>query len=143
MDLRRVGANGGYSGRAGKRPGMHVYAAARWRVHVVASHLPLDPLSVEAVPVCCCLMQGGAGRGARSREPSPAAGPGMAGAASGVPALDDYVPLDGDGNTRTMDSFAVRAGGGGGQAGVFSGLWFTLAAVAGTEEEAPATKLIR
>ncbi len=66
----------------------------------------------------------------------------MPAAGSGVPALDDYVPLDGDGNTRTMDSFAVRAGGGGG-AGVFSGLWFTLAAVAGTEEEAPATKLIR
>ncbi|KAG2445614.1 hypothetical protein HXX76_000224 [Chlamydomonas incerta] len=89
---------------------------------------------------------GGAGRGARSREPSPAAGPGLAVAASGVPALDDYVPLDGDGNTRTMDSFAVRVGnggGGGGPAGVFSGLWFTLAAVAGSEEEAPATKLVR
>ncbi|GFR43659.1 hypothetical protein Agub_g4765, partial [Astrephomene gubernaculifera] len=91
----------------------------------------------------------------RGRESSPApfasaaavataaAGPAAAPSCGGgrmVAPLDDYVPLEPDGGSRTLDSVSVR---GAGEPGVFSGLWFTLVAVAGTEEEAAATRLVR
>ncbi len=53
--------------------------------------------------------------------------------------LDDYVLLDPEANNRTMDSISFRNT----ASGVFAGLWFTLVAVAGTEDESTATKLVR
>ncbi|KXZ47467.1 hypothetical protein GPECTOR_35g905 [Gonium pectorale] len=92
----------------------------------------------------------GRGAGFRSREPSPVplAGPlpGAPAAAMGGPtasrgavAVDEFVKLEPDANTRsTLDGAQTRP-----SPGVFSGLWFTLVAIAGTPDEAAATKLIR
>ncbi|GLC59247.1 hypothetical protein PLESTB_001466100 [Pleodorina starrii] len=139
-------------------------ARLSWLYECVNRRSYMEPEGPYAMTVAQLLLaQGGGGTGQllpaqsgrlgqRSREGSPALAAGGAGALAGaasagpsivagrpVAPLDDYVPLDPEANNRTMDSISVRNA----APGVFSGLWFTLVAVGGTEEEPTATKLVR
>ncbi|GIL47106.1 hypothetical protein Vafri_4019, partial [Volvox africanus] len=137
-------------------------ARLRWLYECVERRSYMEPEGPYAMTVAQLLLaQGGTGMGHLSsaqsgrvahcnREGSPG-GTGQAtvtaavsaantvGASRLVAPLDDYVPLDPEANNRTMDSVSVRNA----TPGVFAGLWFTLVAVAGTEEEPIATKLVR
>ncbi|GIL70596.1 hypothetical protein Vretimale_3713 [Volvox reticuliferus] len=137
-------------------------ARLRWLYECVERRSYMEPDGPYAMTVAQLLLaQGGTGMGQlvpaqsgrvghRSRESSPpgtgqatvtvaASAANTVGAGRLVAPLDDYVPLDPEALNRTMDSISVRSA----STGVFAGLWFTLVAVAGTEEEPTATKLVR
>lgn len=85
----------------------------------------------------------GSARGAAQQQPSAFAGGAGAGAGSRLHTAEGYahVPLDVDTSSCTADS--LQRAGSLSRPGVFSGLWFTLAAVTGSDDEQAATRLVR
>lgn len=129
------------------------------REHLVqpATYMSFHQLQQQQYQQAAAMGAGGAGAGGqRSREGSPAAFGPSGGSGALLPpgglsrpgAVEEYMALDGEASRGPAGSGAgTGTGGAGGAAGsapgVFTGLWFTLMAVAGTEEENRAAKLVR